>query len=118
VKLSEAIRLGAMMRPQAFGTVFDGIGTCAMGAACDAVGANYYNMRDSDELGMNHDDCVPCPACGKRPQEFVYASTIAGNIAHLNDHHFWTREAIADWVETIEAQQDQPAIEQPALVEA
>jgi hypothetical protein len=28
-------------------------------------------------------------------------------IFHLNDHHHWTREQIADWVETIERAQEE-----------
>lgn len=29
--LHEAIRLGALLKPQAYGTLFDGAGTCAFG---------------------------------------------------------------------------------------
>lgn len=39
---------------------------------------------------------VDCPAC-TRPQE-----TAQRTIAHLNDKHKWTREAIADWIATLE----------------
>ena len=35
-------------------------------------------------------------------------------ITHLNDDHKWTREAIADWVEGIEREQEQAA----AIVDA
>lgn len=38
MRLSEAIRLGAMMRPQTFGALSDERGTCAMGAAYEAAG--------------------------------------------------------------------------------
>ena len=38
MRLSEAIRLGAMLKPQAFARFFDGHGTCVFGAAADAVG--------------------------------------------------------------------------------
>ena len=39
MKLSEAIRLGAMMMPQAFRTLLTDDGACAFGAALLAVGA-------------------------------------------------------------------------------
>lgn len=38
MKLSEAIKLGAMNGPQAFDAYTDGVGTCALGAALKAVG--------------------------------------------------------------------------------
>lgn len=38
MKLSEAIRLGAMIRPQGFGALFDGDNSCALGAAAEAAG--------------------------------------------------------------------------------
>ena len=39
MRLSEAIRLGAMLRPQAFRPLFTDDGACALGAALLAVGA-------------------------------------------------------------------------------
>lgn len=36
MKLSEAIRLGAMLKPQAFGADIEGDSTCAIGAAIEA----------------------------------------------------------------------------------
>ncbi len=47
LKLSEAIRIGARMRPQARHGLFDGVGTCAMGAAAEALGWK-PNMGDSN----------------------------------------------------------------------
>lgn len=38
MQLSEAIRLGAMLKPQIRCGFFDGQGTCAVGAAADAIG--------------------------------------------------------------------------------
>lgn len=38
MRLSEAIRLGAMLKPQGFGSYFRHGATCAMGAAIEAVG--------------------------------------------------------------------------------
>jgi hypothetical protein len=102
MKLSEAIRLGSMNGPQVFGRLgdFSG-GTCAQGAAVLAIGL----MPDAFKgisIQARFIDAFPvsvipvrCPECETR--------NVAGNVmAHLNNDHKWTRERIADWVETIE----------------
>lgn len=120
MKLSEAIRLGSMMKPQGFGNIFDGISTCAIGAALDANGkldewkerrcspasfgtwgerwCNVYewwcNVYTSLGISMHHKSWAVCPVCGETN---LLTSIIA---THLNDKHKWTREQIADWIET------------------
>lgn len=112
MRLSEAMRLGAMLHPQCFGALTDFRGTCALGAAvaaanCPVVGraAGTESTRSGDrsdlavqvpnEWGAVLAAVCDCPDCG---------SSRSGHrlIAHLNDDHRWTREQIADWVETIE----------------
>jgi hypothetical protein len=44
-----------------------------------------------------------CPACGDLTAFGPFIT-----ILHLNDHHKWTREQIADWVQTIEDAQTPP----------
>jgi hypothetical protein len=114
VELSEAIRIGAQKRPQGhwdFFTVEDGqVLSCALGAAFEGI-ANY----DADPAGYRTvyrklNECfsatldapTQCPVC--------HFSTVEVRkiIVHLNDTHRWTREAIADWVETIEKQSTAP----------
>jgi hypothetical protein len=93
MKLSEAIRLGALLHPQLFGA-FNLIEretghilrTCAIGAAS---AAGYDTTR------LGNSSVTQCPACQLR-------GGVAGIIAHLNDDHRWTRERIADWVEMCE----------------
>lgn len=111
MKLSEAIRLGAMLKPQAFGAVQRQGTTCAIGAAYDAIGA----LSKDDGDGMSEEDflvvCghlpllaapnVQCPACSETP--YGDDGSMCANIAHLNDWHRWTREQIADWVASQEA---------------
>lgn len=47
MKLSDAIRLGAMIRPQLQGRMFsDKHGTCASGAALEACGSQRFGVRD------------------------------------------------------------------------
>lgn len=98
MRLSEAIRLGAMLKPQGSGEFVSADGrSCALGAAGDAVGIDaglsmqpFYVEWPWIERRM-----VQCPKCD-------CSSRIGNTIVHLNDHHGWTREAIADWVAAIE----------------
>lgn len=93
MKLSDAIRLGSMLKPQGFGGLRDHVGTCALGAAEDAVGMIWWVKFGSHPALM-----ATCPACGDAT---TYDSNL-NTVAHLNDDHRWTREQIADWVATIE----------------
>jgi hypothetical protein len=89
MKLSEAISLGAMLSPQAFGFLEDAQGRrCALGAAKAATGGstNYTEWKWAYR-GVN------CPECGEvKPCV----------ISHLNDCHRWPRQRIAEWVSTVE----------------
>lgn len=106
MNLSEAIRLGALLKPQGHMGFLDqrSGGTCALGAATDAIGrlndlldGRFYEFREWPVLGAT----VESPETGWR-------TTVWQSVVTLNDLHGWTRERIADWVETIEAQQEQP----------
>lgn len=125
MKLSEAIRLGAMLRPQAFGDFVkrypdskSGLlvsATCALGAACEAAGISidaFDSLTISQEMEMFplHAKSVhfPCQCRG-----FL---RLRAAVAHLNDHHRWTRERIADWVEEQERLLEAPQVEVPAEV--
>jgi hypothetical protein len=48
-------------------------------------------------------DGVPCPVCHLIP--WVDDQSVSANISHLNDTHEWTREQVADFIETVEARQ-------------
>lgn len=102
LKLSEAIRLGSMMRPQCFEDYYRNGGSCALGAALEAVGhpfGNNHPGREEDRWPILLTvDAMPCPEhCGQ---------PMFNAITHLNDFHRWPRERIADWVESIEKQQE------------
>lgn len=107
MKLSEAIRLGAMLKPQAFGSLrsLEAVNdrgsilglrliekTCAYGAAIDA-GYTSSGRGDCIFVQTIHE----CPACGLE-------MTVGMVVMHLNDTHRWTRERIADFVATVEVQ--------------
>jgi hypothetical protein len=101
MKLSEAIRLGATLKPQAFDGLDHHGGSCALRAAAEALGLptdgiyiNYNLLRELyPYLGKAGQ---PCPVCATK---IGLPSDVIG---HLNDKHRWTRERIADFVETIE----------------
>ena len=94
MRLSGAIRIGAMMHEQGFGLGIemnpDGTvkATCALGAAKTAMGYNHGEM--ANEFGLY--DYVWHPI---RQQPMTRGQVIAD----LNDGYRWTRNQIADWVE-------------------
>ncbi len=114
MKLSEAIRLGAMLRPQSFGIGSDEHGDCALGAAVRAAGCPVHAARDGDmstreerpgvamvsvdfPIEWNLAYFSTCPECAETLPRYSL-------IPHLNDKHRWTREQIADQVEIWERQ--------------
>lgn len=119
MRLSEAIRLGAMDHPQAFGVLVTADGArCALGSALLAVGIPVI-----DSVFVHAKAFAQWPILGKHGQqcpvcEWFYLCNVAGAIAHLNDCHRWTREQIADWVETIECAQEPESHREPAVVVA
>ena len=97
MRLSDAIMAGSKLRPQAFGTYFDGTGSCAMEAASEAAGFNGSTslLIKWPILGL----MVNCPKCDKW-------CSLWDIIINLNDHHKASREWIACWVREIEARVD------------
>lgn len=100
MQLSEAIRLGAMLRPQAFGFYFEAGKSCAFGAAAEASGttSGAWGRADLQIRGQwpwVFTTRARCPAC-------LEPHHVRRIVAHLNNDHRWTRERIADWVESYE----------------
>ena len=96
MKLSEAIRLGSMIRPQGFYSLMQGGKSCALGAAIEAtLEAGESKSSTVYKIWPWVYTSQYCPVC------IMYLSSTQA-ITHLNDIHRWTRERIADWVETIE----------------
>jgi hypothetical protein len=105
--LSQAIREGAKLRPQAFSLYFqhqkDGtVCSCALGAAAEAVlGITDIQKTDGEDIY----DHFPELASAKQVTTPNKTTTFLRDaIVYLNDQMRWTREQIADWVETIENQ--------------
>jgi hypothetical protein len=103
MRLSEAIRLGSMMNPQGFGWFSRGQQTCAIGAAHKAIGG-FKNVPEEWAAVLSVAS-AECPACSH--VRITDANSRAGGaiIVHLNDYHRWSRERIADWVESVERAQ-------------
>lgn len=113
MRLSEAIRLGAMLKPQGHGELVHHGRTCALGAALDAVGAL---CSDYDAVGIRFPitrqvrlGLCPAPGC----ENYAHGhATVMETVFYLNDSHDWTRERIADWVETLEGPQEAASVDQ------
>ncbi len=104
--LSEAMRLGASLHPQSHGFLFlldsEGkrVASCALGAAYEAAGHPEFSVGCFEvPEAWRHEmhTTRACPACAHIEGHVIYL------IAHLNDDHRWTREAIADWLDGREA---------------
>lgn len=121
---SEAIKAGIAIRPvQAFHKFYDAEtgGTCANGAALEAIfGVTFTNdlllerwnevmavMRDHYSRSLNHQVELPCD-CGQLTDVSIEYSVkgrihrLDNIVVHLNNAHRWTREDIADWLESEE----------------
>jgi hypothetical protein len=112
MRLSEAIRLGSMLKPQGFyelwvPSMHTPQSSCALGAAYDAFGYRPGVWPKTIELPMDVERLLyergVCPACGE------HTSVVNRIITHLNDNHRWSREQIANWVEMIEPADDRRA---------
>jgi hypothetical protein len=115
MRLSEAIRLGSLLRPQGFRALFTPFGaSCALGAALEATGAN-FRPADSADFTFTLDALLEqrgwrCLATYIPAWREVLdlgiptprALDVLNMITALNDYAQWTRERIADWVESIE----------------
>lgn len=120
--LADAIRKGAMQRPQCDGLFVRSLvtgevtRTCVLAAAHEGVFGAPPGVDGEDEdtdavmtslirAGYDLLAHVPeCPQCGREGGLLGYT------LFHLNDDHEWTREAIADWLDTLpEADRSGPA---------
>jgi hypothetical protein len=114
MKMSEAIRVGSRGTKKATGEYIrtsDGMGgggfggnneaeyACAVGAACLAAGFD-FTVDIIDFFGekfpiLKKIQDMKCHLCG------TIKHSLANMIFHMNDNHM-SREAIAEWVETLE----------------
>lgn len=91
LKLSAAIRIGAKLRPQCTGRMFKNGASCALGAAYEAMtGRGYYDLPETDAR-----------AAAALAYMYEKADVPFGlsEVFFKNDEG-WTREEIADWLES------------------
>ena len=129
LSLSSAIRLGAMAVPPVHGPVFKrsqgGIcGACAIGAPIFALfgesAREELDSRGSSLTTIRQIFTEHWPWTVTRVTHPVRGSDseLVNAMVSLFETYFWTRERIADWIETLEAQQDTQAQPLPDLQEA
>jgi len=95
--LSEAIRVGAGMRPQSRGCPFANGGSCAWGAAAEALG-HRYDPSLQTAIAINY-----VASRLNLPHKLVHNEKFGpgcDTIWGKNDTGGFTREQIADWLET------------------
>ena len=119
--LADAIRLGAMTSEQVYGGVMEeGQGRCALSAAADACGIHPTcgNNPLGHKVGITPYVQLErlFPVLGRKVMvpwggEQHPAQTVEVIITTLNDTYGWTRERIADWVESIENKLKNPEIQ-------
>lgn len=63
-----------------------------------AESSNDNPLTEMAELFPGLEEGVGCPHCG----EAKHRGALSTMIVALNDDHYWTREAIADWVESLD----------------
>jgi hypothetical protein len=125
MKLSEAIRLGAMQLAPAKNlsviTLDDNgepCAACALGAAAFAVGIRHQIMNATTGEPCAFLERWPWVATVTEPPPHMAWHCGTANVAYfisaLYESCDMTREAIADWVATIEPSDDDAAQEQPA----
>ena len=112
MRLSEAIRLGAMLRPQVSGSLFKDGGSCVLGAMLEATGTEYdedfhlYTAALYARWPWSKEKRFTCPECDWLDWQGNKHAHLESVLIHLNNSNFmdhrWTRERIADWVATIE----------------
>lgn len=92
-RLSQAIRIGATKRPQCFGDAFRHGGSCALGAALEATGVRPWSGSENDRYPTHY-------VQGLIEARFRVPLRVTQQVWKLNDVKGWSREQIADWLES------------------
>lgn len=110
MRLSTAIRLGAMLKPQGTKLLHADGRTCALGAALDAIGKLEASGEIVDDPYATLVEEWPELHClVVLPTEPTQCGLLRTVVAVLNDFDGWSRERIADWVAGLERQRDASA---------
>lgn len=109
-KMSELIRLGSMVSGQSFRCFMDISGnTCAQGAALLALGVPANVLRGCLATPWDHplaEGVIKFLESLDIDPVSDEVNRIGAIIVRLNDIERWPREKIADWVESVEREQE------------
>ena len=115
MRLSTAIHIGSMTTKQIMGEMTDGgNGRCALGAALEAANITIHDIRTSDIPNVNFNAaCLKWPILNDRVHNPVSGlkSRLLDVVWILNDCHGWSRDAISDFVESIENEHEAKQME-------
>jgi len=115
MKLSEAILMNGMTKPQGFGAASfsSASAPCALGGALQSVNRqcarndinypiteNICNFQTIKDLWLWTEREITCPVL--ECSDWTCNVPVSQIIWHLNDQHLWTRAQIAEWVASIE----------------
>jgi hypothetical protein len=102
MKLSDAIRKGAKLNNKTTKAYKDSNGTCAFGAALEGLEYDLVNKSDTILTFLCHSAWPESLNIVTHP---IYKNNCCLFIAitELNDIHNWTREQIADWIDSLTA---------------
>jgi hypothetical protein len=124
MKLSEAILMNGMTKPQGFGgeSFSSPDAPCALGGALQSVGRQLVGRLSVDVNYLAVGELWPwtrkeafCPMCADVDDLHVRFIAV---IWHLNDEHRWTRAQIAEWVASVEPKEPtETPIDIPAFLE-
>lgn len=104
--LTQAMRRGAKMAPQIYGSFSDGYGGCAL--ELTALGADLYSKAYMIAAALDGCPVLPngllfmYPVLQKdvdSPCKCPFKATLWHAIMHMNDRHRWSAERIAGWLE-------------------
>jgi hypothetical protein len=112
VRLSEALLMLGMTKPQGFGN--EGLISvdtpCAIGGALQIIGRQPEDLMPAYRIFREAwpwtEKMTVCPVC-----QHERTDQIKSIIWHLNDLHEWTRAQIAEWVASIEPREEEESVE-------
>lgn len=109
LSLSQAARKGAEMHPQGFGELVEEkegengpyLCTCFLGAAWAGLGKDIHYMYDEEDKWVYEELRRAWPELERHHKGPVHLhGPLQAIITRLNDLKRWTREDIADWLES------------------
>jgi len=113
MKLSEAIMMNGMTKPQGFGpdSVYSVDAPCVIGGALQVMGEQTPNRYEDHKNYGSFYGLWPWTknkaVCPLGCSSIFKVSSYSHIIFHLNDLHRWTRAQIAAWVASVEPREEE-----------